>query len=80
MRTIRLDEHPPSVADLLGMADKEPVLVTTESGKSFVVSSADEFETEVELLRRNHSFLAKLDQWKLEKKSISLEEAEEKLR
>jgi hypothetical protein len=80
MRMIKLGEHPPSVADLLGMASKESVLVTTESGESFVVSSADEFETEVELLRRNHSFLAMLDTWKAEKESIPLEEAEEKLR
>ena len=68
------------VADLLGMAREESVLVTTESGESFVVSPADEFETEVELLRRNHSFLAMLDTWKAEKERIPLEEATKKLR
>ena len=80
MRIIKLDSHPPSVADLLGMAREESVLVTTESGESFVVSPADEFETEVELLRRNHSFLAMLDTWKAEKERIPLEEATKKLR
>jgi PHD/YefM family antitoxin component YafN of YafNO toxin-antitoxin module len=62
------------------MARKEPVLVTTEKGESFLVSSADNFETEVELLRRNHTFLALLDGLKQEEETISLAEAEEKLR
>ena len=62
------------------MARKEPILVTTEDGESFLVSSADDFEREVQLLRRNHAFLALLDELKQEREAIPLAEAEEKLR
>ena len=80
MKTIKVTSHPPSVANLLSMAREDAVLVTTESGESFLVSSADEFETEVQLLRRNHSFLTMLDELKKEAETIPLDEAEEQLR
>ena len=64
MKTIDLTTHPPSLADLLEMARREAVLLKTPDGDSFVVSAADDFATEVELLRRNHSFLAMLDEWR----------------
>ena len=80
MKTIKLTAHPPSLAELLSMARDEAVLLKTESGDSFVVSSADDFATEVELLRRNHSFLTMLDALKAEAETVPLEDAEKKLR
>jgi len=80
MKTLNLTSRPPSVSDLLSMAREEPVLVTTENGESFLVSPADDFETEVQLLRRNHAFLTLLDTLKAEKETIPLAEAERKLR
>jgi len=79
VRSIKLTAHPPSVADLLNMAREDVVMVTTEDGETFVVSSADDFQTEVQLRRRNHDFLATLDAWKREKEGVSLEEAEKTL-
>jgi len=80
VKTIKLASPPPSVAELLSMARKEALLVTTEGGESFVVSFADDFDTEVQLLRRNHAFLALLDELKQDEETIPLAEAEEKLR
>jgi len=80
MKTIRLTSPPPSIADLLSMAREDVVLVTTEDGESFVVSSADPFDTEVQLLRQNHSFLAMLDELKKDEETIPLAEAEKDLR
>ena len=80
MKTLTLTSPPPSVADLLEMARKEPVLVTTENGESFLVSPADDFETEVQLLRRNHAFLSLLDELKSAEGTVPLAEAERKLR
>jgi hypothetical protein len=51
-------------------------LVKTTNGDFFFVSPADEFETEVERLRRNHTFLSMLDKFKLEKETILLEQVE----
>jgi len=62
------------------MAQKDTVLVTTEDGDSFVISSADDFNTEVELLRQNHTFLTMLDDFKSEEEMISLNEVEKRLR
>ena len=62
------------------MAREETVLITTEDGESFVVSAADDFESEVELLRRNHRFLSVLDRLKADTEAISIEEAEKSLR
>ena len=80
MKTVELSIQAASVADLLSMARKESVLVTTEEGESFLISSADDFESEVQLLRRNHDFLATLDRLKRDRDTISLEEAEKALR
>jgi hypothetical protein len=80
MKTIELARHLHSVDQLLSMARDDVVLLTTESGESFVLSSADDFATEVQLLRRNQAFLAKLDELKKDDRTISLEEAENKLR
>ena len=62
------------------MARSESVLVKTGEGDSFVVSHADEFATEVELLRRNHTFLTMLDKLMEDRESIPLAEAESRLR
>ena len=66
MKTVDLTTEPLSVADLLRLARSEVVLVKTEEGDSFVISPADDFETEVQLLRRHHGFLSMLDAFKKE--------------
>ncbi len=80
MRTVELVTNAPSVEELLSMARQESVLVTTEDGESFLISSADDFDTEVQLLRRNHKFLAMLDKLKKDRDTIPLEEVEKSLR
>jgi len=45
-----------------------------------MASPADEFATEVELLRRNHAFLAMLDEFKQDETTIPLEQVEKELR
>jgi hypothetical protein len=80
MKTINLSSHPPSVNELLGMAGTDALLVKTQDGHTFVISSADEFEFEVELLRQNHTFLSMLDDFKKGEDTIPLEKVEKKLR
>ena len=75
MKTVRLTSPPPSVADLLSMAREDVVVVTTEEGDSFVISSADELESEAQILRRNREFQAMLDEFKKDAESVPLDEA-----
>ena len=79
MKTLKLTSHMPSVKDLLRMAQKDIVLMTTDDGDSFAISSADDFKTEVQLLRQNHTFLTMLDDFKSEEEIIPLNEVEKKL-
>jgi hypothetical protein len=80
MKTIDLSMSQISINELLNLARNESVIVRATDGTSFVLSMADEFATEVELLRQNHSFLTLLDSYKQERKTLSLEEVEERLR
>ena len=79
MKTVKIGSPVPSVVDLLNMAREDVVIVTTEEGDSFVISTADEFEAEVQLLRRNRAFVAMLDRFKEDQESLSLDEAEKNL-
>jgi hypothetical protein len=75
MKTVEISSAPVSVAELLNMARGDPLLVKTPEGDSFVISQTDEFATEVELLRRNHEFLAMLDDLKKERELIPWDQA-----
>jgi len=80
MKTVDLSSEAISAAELLDMARRDPLLVRTTSGDSFVVSPADELAAEIELLRRNHAFLAMLDEFKEDQSTVPLKEVERKLR
>lgn len=80
MRTIHLSSDMPSVVELLEMARTGTLLVETQDGDFFVINTVDSFDTEVELLRRNHTFLTMLDKFKSEKETIPLEQVEKDLR
>ncbi len=80
MKTITLSSNPFSIIELFEMARQDSLLVKTVNGERFFISSADEFDNEVKLLRRNHSFLTKLDQFKQETKTIPFEQVERELR
>ena len=80
MKTIDLSTTQLSVDELLESARKESVMVKAADGTSFMLSVADEFAAEVEILRQNHAFLTLLDSYKHAQKTIPLEEVEKRLR
>jgi hypothetical protein len=80
VRTIDLTTNPLTVDQLLQSARDECVMVKSADGTTFVLSAADDLSTEVELLRRNHKFLALLDSYKQDQRTIPLEEMEDRLR
>lgn len=64
MKTITLDPSQSSALRLVQSADDEPVPVSTPAGRRYLISHADDLQTEVELLRSNHRFLSFLDEAK----------------
>jgi hypothetical protein len=80
VKTIDLGQTRVSVDELLNAAREDCVVVKATDGTTFLVSGADEFATEVELLRRNQRFLELLDSWKQDRRTVPLDEAERLLR
>ena len=80
MKTIDLAKSSLSLDEALRSARTESLLLKCTNGEQFVVSVADDFATEVELLRKNHAFLEFLDSCKKDEARVPLEEAEEGLR
>jgi PHD/YefM family antitoxin component YafN of YafNO toxin-antitoxin module len=62
MRTIDLQKEKVELSQIFDSARSEPVLLLTPDGDEFILSSADEFEAEVEALRNSQSFQAFLDE------------------
>ncbi|PWU14348.1 MAG: hypothetical protein C5B50_17365 [Verrucomicrobia bacterium] len=61
------------------MADKTPIKLRNAQGSEFLLSPADDFASEVELLRRNHEFLSFLDERSRSRKRRSIDEVERDL-
>src|SRR5436309_3207774 len=62
MKTVSLQDEPLDLDALINMASKEPILLLTVDGKEFVLAEADDFEQEVETLRRSQAFQRFLDE------------------
>ena len=80
MNTVDLAKEHLSLEDLLARAREGSVLLQDASGDRFLISLADEFALEVELLKQNHEFLTFLDSCKAEENTLSLEEVEKRMR
>ncbi len=56
MKTINLQDQQPSLAELFQAARSEPVLLVEPMGGEFVLSVADDFDAEVNVLRASPAF------------------------
>jgi hypothetical protein len=78
MRTIDLETDPLELRDEIRLAEVEPVLLIS-GGQEFVVAPADDFETEVESLRRSANFSDFLDERSKSKRRVKLEDLERRV-
>lgn len=79
MRTLELPRaNTTTIAQLLGWARQESILIRAQDGEEFLVAPVDDFNAEVESLRHNDEFIAFLDARAREPK-ISLSEARKRL-
>ena len=79
MKTINLDESNPTLNEIINLANTDVVLLRNSLGKMFVVSAVDEFDVEVEILKKNEEFMAFLRDLSQEESSTSLKELREDL-
>jgi PHD/YefM family antitoxin component YafN of YafNO toxin-antitoxin module len=76
VKTIELDGNSQDLTSLINLAKQEPILLLTAEGEEFVIAPADDFEAEVESLRRNQDFQRFLDERAASKRRIPLSEVE----
>jgi hypothetical protein len=76
MKTIHLDEANLDLDSAINLARQEPLLLLTADGQEFFLSLADDFEQEVESLRRSQAFQRFLDERSSASRRIPLEEVE----
>jgi len=79
MKTVNLAEEPLDLAAVIKLARQEPVLLLTPDGKEFVLTKADDFEREVEGLRKSAAFQHFLEDRSKDQRRISLEEIEREI-
>lgn len=79
MKTVHLDKEHLDLNGVIELAQKESVLLLTPDGKEFVISEADDFEKEVEMLRSSQAFQSFLDERSASARTIPLEEIEQEI-
>jgi hypothetical protein len=79
MNTIKVDKKSPSVDELLAIARREPVLLVSPDGTSFVLEEADDFDREVAELGSSKKFMSFLEKRSREKGAISIEQFADEL-
>ena len=79
MKTIRLGEENLDLESAINLAREESILLLTAEGQEFLLSLADDFEKEVESLRRSQAFQRFLDERSASPRSIPLEDVESEI-
>ncbi len=79
MKTVNLAEEALDLAAVLNLARQGPVLLLTPDGQEFMLTEADDFEREVEGLRRSPAFQHFLEERSKDQRRIPLEEIEREI-
>ncbi len=79
MKTIELTHDAPSLHELVELADKENIIITTPQGRQFILAELDDFHLEVEQLKNSKEFMAFLDQRSKERGTTSIEQLRQEL-
>jgi hypothetical protein len=76
MKTVNLEKRKIDLDDAIDLARQEPLLLVTPDGREFLLSEADDFEREVEVLRNSVDFQRFLDERSRSVGRISLDDLE----
>lgn len=79
MKVIQLDQPQPTLDEVISLAKTEPVVLRRPDGTMFALAKVEDFDVEVELLKKNTEFMAFLKRLSQEKAVISLEDLRKEL-
>jgi hypothetical protein len=79
MKVIELKQTQPTLDEVIDLAEEELVVLRKPDGSVFALSSVDDFDVEVELLKNNPEFMAFLRQLSQEETMISLQDLRKEL-
>jgi hypothetical protein len=79
MKVIELGQSHPTLDEVIGQAEDEPLVLRKPNGSMFILSQVDDFDVEVELLKNNPDFVAFLRTLSQEEKTISIEDLRKEL-
>ncbi len=80
MKTINLTQQKVSIEDLLQLAMHDSLLIVDEDGDEYILEAVDELEREIAMLGKSKKFMRFLEKRSKEKKTISIDELEKKLK
>ena len=79
MKVIELGHDHLTLDEVVGFAKQELVVLRNPDGSVFALSQVDDFDVEVELLKKNPEFMTFLKQLSQEDPTISLEDLRKEL-
>jgi hypothetical protein len=79
MKVVDLEHHDPTLDEVIGFAKEGLVVLRYPDGSVFALSQVDDFDVEIELLKKNPEFKAFLKQLSQEEATISLESLRQEL-
>ena len=80
MKSIDLRKDSVDLPQLLHLAGEGSVLIVTQDGHEYILAEADDFDAEVEALRKSAHFQSFLDQRMNENERVPIEEIERDLK
>jgi hypothetical protein len=80
MKIIELGQSHPTLDEVIGQAENEPLVLRKPDGSMFILSQVDDFDVEVELLKNNPDFMAFLRTLSQEEETISIENLRKELK
>ena len=79
VKVIELKQAHPTLDELIALAKDELVVLRKSDGSVYALSQVDDFDLEVEPLKKNPEFMTMMKQLSLEKAAISLQDLRKEL-
>lgn len=72
MRVVELKDGQLTLDEVMSLAQSEAIVLRNPNGQLFALAPVDDFDVEVELLKKNPEFMAFLEELSQEKATVSL--------
>ena len=79
MKVIELGQSHPTLDEVIGQAEEQPLVLRKPDGSLFILAPVDDFAVEAELLKNNSDFMAFLRGLSQDQATISLQDLRNEL-